>query len=122
MYEIFWEMGQQARIDGASDTASRAQYQADAASARVMDLETENHRLLLIVRALWEIVQAQHGLDNDVLAKKIQEIDLRDGVLDGRYVKAEVRKCSACGRVMNRKHRQCLYCGEKSASDDAIGG
>lgn len=88
---------------------------AKDAAGKVDELEEAVERLMMINRALWEIVQAQGGLPDEVLVEKIKEIDLRDGRLDGKYATDTFRNCSKCGRALLRKHSRCLYCGTPAA-------
>ncbi|MEZ5990690.1 MAG: hypothetical protein R3F30_16560 [Planctomycetota bacterium] len=67
-------------------------------------------RLRLGCQAMFELMAERVGVTPDEFLAKVQEIDLRDGKRDGRS-KPPARTCAACGKVMNRRHRQCLYCG-----------
>jgi hypothetical protein len=46
-----------------------------------------------------------------MLAAKVVEVDLSDGVLDGK-VRKVARTCTKCSRPVSQKHPRCLYCGE----------
>lgn len=83
-----------------------------ALQAEVRRLRASVDRLALVCRALWEVARDQHGLDEEELSLRVQEIDLRDGVADGRHASgAEPRRCLKCGRPMGRAQDRCLYCG-----------
>ena len=108
---MLWDLQQsvsirhnRARADAASDRAADAK-------ADVQCLEGTIDRLLLINRAMWEILAEKFGLGDQVIADKVTEIDLRDGTLDGR-LRVDVQRCPSCDRHMNRRHSRCLYCGE----------
>ena len=81
--------------------------------ADIKELRQTVDRLSLITRALWEIVAKSQGLSDDDLVNKVNEIDLRDGVLDGK-IREPVRKCSSCGKVLQQGYIKCIYCGAKS--------
>jgi len=49
-------------------------------------------KLSLITRALWEIIAKSQGLSDEDLVNKVNEIDLRDGALDGK-MKPAIKKC-----------------------------
>jgi hypothetical protein len=66
--------------------------------------------LSLACQALWEIVRSTQGFDDEVLLKKIEEIDLRDGKLDGSIASMPI-ECPKCGRAGRSSRGQCLYCG-----------
>lgn len=73
-------------------------------------LRDQMERLCLLNQALWELVSAKTGLTEADLERKAQEVDLRDGVQDGK-VTAHPLRCPRCARVSSSRHRQCLYCG-----------
>jgi len=73
-------------------------------------LEGRIEKLTLICRALFELLQKEHGWDEDKLMAKVAEVDLRDGSLDGRLAKP-IFDCPECGRKVNARHGRCLYCG-----------
>ncbi len=79
------------------------------------DVRGQLDRLHLATAAIWELVCERTGLDEDDLLAKIQEIDLRDGRLDGRIgksAKSAPSECPACSRVNNARRLTCLYCGD----------
>ncbi len=78
-----------------------------------MKLGENFDRLTLICRAMWELMREQNNLTEEDLMKKIKEIDLSDGLLDGK-VRTPPQKCSKCGRTVPRKHMRCIYCGAES--------
>ncbi|MBU1239194.1 hypothetical protein KKF84_07185 [Myxococcota bacterium] len=78
----------------------------------VLDLEQRVDKLVLTNLALWEILKGSMGITEELLLSKIREIDLRDGKLDGK-ISRELLHCPMCGRVMSKKHAQCLYCGHE---------
>ncbi|MDA0577348.1 MAG: hypothetical protein O3B24_04545 [Verrucomicrobia bacterium] len=86
MINFVWDLAQQRQILNTKDSAAEASRTAKSADQRIAELEQSFDRLTLITRALWEIVQQYHPIDDGYLAGKIQEIDLRDGRLDGKLV------------------------------------
>lgn len=81
------------------------------AQAAIRDLEHHVARLSLMNQALWELVREKARLTDKDLEEKAREIDLRDGVEDGKVTDVAL-KCPTCGRVSNSKHYKCLYCGQ----------
>jgi hypothetical protein len=75
--------------------------------------------LVLIGRAMWELVRASNNLSEDDLLKKVTEVDLSDGTLDGKII-TPPKKCSSCNRVMSKRHRRCIYCGAEERLDSAF--
>jgi hypothetical protein len=82
-------------------------------------LRDEIERLLIINEALWSFIRDQHGLSDEDLIKKIAEIDLKDGKLDGRVAPEakDLDKCPQCGRPVGKKRQTCLYCGAALVRD-----
>ncbi len=93
-------------------TANAASASARDAKTEVGILKAEVDRLLMITEALWTILQEEHGYDDDILVNRINEIDLRDGHLDGRVAKqGGPAKCQNCQKSLSKRHHKCLYCG-----------
>jgi uncharacterized OB-fold protein len=63
---------------------------------------------------MWALVKEKLQLSDEDLARKMEEIDLMDGVRDGK-ISARWRQCSACGRKSRESRADCLYCGGELA-------
>ena len=83
--------------------------------SKVEYLEDRIERLTLITQALWELLQKKVGIEESELTALIEEIDLRDGVLDGKITK-KPQKCSRCNQSVSIKTNVCFYCGHKEKS------
>ena len=66
----------------------------------------------MITEALWILLKKQNGYTDETLAGLINEIDLRDGQLDGRVGKTPPKPCPSCGRILVKHRPLCLYCGK----------
>ena len=100
-----------ATASGFSDAGSGSSSQPDlAVQQELRDLNHQVQRLSLLNQALWELLSEKYGIPESELAAKIKEVDLRDGVEDGKITETAVQ-CPKCGRVSNSKHYKCLYCG-----------
>jgi hypothetical protein len=77
----------------------------------VKELRHQVERLSLLNQALWELIRDKAGLTDADLERVAGEIDLRDGVADGKIGGGAVT-CPTCRRVSNSRHYKCLYCGE----------
>ena len=95
----------------ASIAARQAQSEAQKASSEVEFLRHDVDRLLMIAEALWTILKEQHGYDDAELMRRVQEIDLRDGRMDGRVAQSEPIACEKCGRPIGKRRGFCIYCG-----------
>ena len=95
-----------------SDLTARA----NLVATELGELRDQVERLTLLNQALWELLRDRVRLTDADLEKKAQEVDLRDGVLDGKMTKHPLR-CPNCSRVSNSRHRKCLYCGLEFQGD-----
>ena len=71
----------------------------------------------MISEALWTLVKEQHGYDDEALAGRIREIDMKDGKLDGRVAPSAPSVCPNCGRTLSRQRPVCMYCGASGGQD-----
>lgn len=83
-------------------------------------LNRDVEKLKLVTRALCELLSENSSVPVEAIVDRIQEIDLRDGQLIGKYMEG-VSKCSACGRPGKVSRGDCMYCGEKMNTDDPLG-
>jgi hypothetical protein len=97
----------------ARNAAAGAQAAGRKSDAENTILRAEIERLLMITEALWEFLKQEHGYSDEDLIKRIAEIDIRDGKLDGRVhpESSGPKECPDCGRPIGRRRPTCLYCG-----------
>lgn len=96
------------------DTSStpRSRSTADQVThAYVERLETKLDNLALACQSLWEILRDSTDLTEKELAAKMEEIDIRDGMRDGKITPTS-QSCKSCGRKTSRKRSKCIYCGK----------
>lgn len=104
------------QINRAESETDQAQTGAARSQADIDVLKLYVERLSMITEALWTILREQHGYSDEELMSRITEIDMRDGVLDGRVSARQSPKCPQCNRQHVAKHRpRCLYCGSAIA-------
>ena len=109
----FWPgVGLRGHDTAATGEAARASSGARRAEQAASEAEERLEKLTLITMAMWELLRDNSKLTEADLLGKVQEIDLRDGVPDGK-VTATVSKCPKCQRTMNPRHQICLYCGHE---------
>lgn len=119
--DIFWGMHQQSRIYQAEAKASEAAADSREVRADVRHLVDAIDRVLLVNRAMWELLSERTNLTEQDLVAKVTEVDLRDGKEDGR-LRTDVRKCAKCERTLHKRHLRCLYCGATDAAPDPFRG
>jgi len=100
--------------------ASNAQAQStgERAARLAADVRSQNEailqdveRLYMITEALWTLLKEQHGYTDEDLIHRVEDIDLRDGKLDGKVAKQPTPPCAQCNRAIIGRHAVCLYCG-----------
>lgn len=111
MARIF-NLSQQFRIAEAKNEALNAKSQSESTRREVDDLRRQVDTLTLTCQALFETLRDQVGIPEEMLLSTIEEIDLRDGVADGKITRQPVN-CPNCGRRSSARRRNCLYCGER---------
>ena len=93
-----------------SGAIAGAQAEARAAATDVVLLQSQVDRLALAVEALWTILQEATGATDKQLMERITEMDMKDGVRDGK-VKRPARDCPKCKRKIPPRSPRCIYCG-----------
>ena len=111
MFQSYGRAYSQAMTQAAQSDANDAQASAREAKTEVELLRNDVGRLLLITEALWTLLKKQHGYSDGDLSTLVQEIDLRDGRLDGKAAKTSPSPCPKCGRINSNRYSACIYCG-----------
>jgi hypothetical protein len=108
-------------IFGSSDPVNTAAARMDASGARtaareakseVEQLRFDVERLLLVTEALWSIAKEKLECSDEDLIRRIADIDLEDGKLDGRKAKTPPRPCPHCQKILSKHRPRCLFCGK----------
>jgi hypothetical protein len=84
---------------------------ARGARTEVEWLRMDVERLLIISEALWTMVKESQGYADEELANRMAQIDMKDGVLDGKVAKEPPATCPHCKRTLYKHRPWCLYCG-----------
>ena len=106
--------------------ANRAATSGEMAARTAAEVRTQNEgiqfdieKLFMITEVLWECLKKHNGYTDEQLIKMIEEIDLRDGRLDGKVAKITERPtCTECGRTIIQRQSRCLYCGAGAPQND----
>jgi hypothetical protein len=82
-----------------------------SAESAVMPIEHRLDYLELACAGLWNLLKAKHGYTDEELVASIQEVDARDGNVDGKIGRAS-RDCPHCHRkLLTRDSPKCAWCG-----------
>jgi len=111
MFELFWELNQQRRIGEAQADARNSEMRAQDVQRDVEMLQQSVEKLALVNAAMWSLMQDKMGLKDEQLLNRMQEIDMQDGVADGRISRQKALTCAKCQRPMSRTHDSFMYCG-----------
>ena len=114
MFSIY-DLFQDSRIREAEQQAGSARSVATRTEGTEQRLTRELETLTLACAAMWTLLSEKCGITPADLVAKMTEIDLQDGVLDGRLA-PQGRACEKCGRVMSAQRRQCMYCGHEQVT------
>lgn len=107
------ELSQDRKITRAENTAAEAKSKVVTLDSRIEELEQRHEKLALICQTLWEIIQEKIPVKDEDLLKRMEEIDLRDGIKDGR-IGESIIECRKCGRKIRSRRQFCIYCGEEN--------
>ncbi|MGE0491478.1 MAG: hypothetical protein AB7S38_19870 [Vulcanimicrobiota bacterium] len=99
---FFWEMRQQQNIAGARGEAQSAARAAESAQSNLKYLEDKVANLTLVCRAMWELLQEKHGMTDEELLARVQQLGTAS---------QETASCGQCGRVLGKRLSKCMYCG-----------
>jgi hypothetical protein len=117
MLEFFigYSMGERSATKAASLARSAAVADGSRHTSRIEDLNERVDKLLMIVRAMWSLMEEQ-GMTPEQLKAKIEEIDSTDGEVDGR-VRPELAHCRNCDSKVAPGLRACQLCGTEVRPD-----
>lgn len=110
---MFWDLLQQLQISSSQKTANSADLKASIAEVKLQQLESQIQTLALASEAMWELLSKQYGITEVDLVSKMSEIDMRDGVLDGKLLVKSFDKCPDCGKEVKKARSNCYWCGAK---------
>lgn len=115
--DFLWNASQQMQIQEARDAAKDAKFEAQITAQQAIDQTylpyvKQLDKLGLVCQAMWSLIQEKTNLTETDLLTRVTELDLKDGVLNGKCVKPPV-DCPKCGSKMSRKFNRCLFCGQE---------
>jgi hypothetical protein len=117
MVGLLWEIYQQNRIGDAEARAANVGRRATDLEAELLGLERRLEQSMLINLAMGSLLQDKLGLTDAELERRMTDLDLADGKLDGRAGRAAgdgPKVCTTCRRTISKRHAHCFYCGALS--------
>jgi hypothetical protein len=114
-----WDWFQQIQIQNNSKTAGEAEIKSRYNTHDIELLEEKIDALSLVCRSMWELLSEKHGLTISQLEERIEQLDLKDGKLDGK-LSNNVTHCPDCSHKLNKRHKNCFYCGAKVSNNDVF--
>lgn len=81
---------------------------------RVEELEQDVGELALLCKTLMNLLLEHQVCTGKQLEDMMRQVDLEDGVADGKITKAsssQERKCPQCGHKVYAGKPNCMYCG-----------
>lgn len=93
------------------DVAQSGGVKARQAERKTELVEARCERLAMLCEAMWTLINEKLGVTDEELVDRINEIDLRDGKLDGRVARDGPLMCHKCERPIAERFSKCMYCG-----------
>lgn len=115
MLNFFWNLYQQGQISDLQGRDAHARQTTKADETR--ELQFALGRIALTNQALWEILSSKLGVTEKEFMDKMHEIDLRDGVQDGRVSNLTPKRlceCPSCHQIQSDRYARCIYCGAQT--------
>jgi hypothetical protein len=123
---LFWDLYQQAQlrrqqgeIHQTQDAVTSARYKAERVETEVAGLRRKIEHLELACQALYEILADRLEIPQEEVLRRMEEIDLRDGLKDGRITAGTIA-CEKCRRKNGTERTYCIYCGESLSKGTAF--
>ncbi len=115
MLETIWEIFQTGQLMEAKQKAIAADGLSKANAVSTGATLTQVETLVLANQAMWELLSEKCGVTDNDLIKKMNEIDLRDGKLDGKLevTRATATDCHDCGKKISKRRSTCYWCGAR---------
>jgi hypothetical protein len=117
LFTLFWGLYQDQQQASAPGPPATPSAPPEIAGASRLDQRVD--QLLLVVQAMWSLLQEKTGVTDAELLARVTELDAKDGATDGRVTKTPVT-CGKCGATVARKFNRCLFCGEPYVAGSAF--
>jgi hypothetical protein len=115
-YILGYHAGSRTATRAASLARSAAVADGTAHTNRIEDLNERIDEISLILRGIWALLE-EGGVTSEQLIAKLEELDMADGVADGKVRKGPVQ-CSSCDSRVAPGLAKCQFCGAEIVSGD----
>ena len=105
---MLYNLLQTLRLNDVEHTGRTAGSSANLNKNHLQALSEKVDVLSLLTVASLELLE-EAGVSRARIEQKIEDVDLRDGVADGRLGAPEL--CQDCGHKVSAKRSFCFYCG-----------
>ncbi len=121
---MIWDLLQQQQIINLDNQIKRTRESSLQHIERITNsVDDRLSRLTLVCEAMWLLLKERTDLTEEDLIRKVTELDLKDGVLDGKLnrnvARGQMEKCPECGAAISKKFNRCLFCGNQPEGNAA---
>lgn len=118
MFEFILGYHAGSRTAGRAASLARSAAVADGTvhTNRIEDLNERIDQLAMIVRGMWALLE-EGGVTPEQLIAKLEELDLQDGVADGKVTRGPV-DCPSCDSRVAAGLSRCQFCGAEIDTGD----
>lgn len=110
---MIWDLYQQFKIEKIQREVKQVAGETRKVGVSSGQQADRFEHLCLAMEAVWSLMKEKHGLDNGDLLERMYEVDLEDGVKDGR-ISGRMISCLSCGQKINTRIKKCVYCGTEN--------
>ena len=95
------------------NTLDEAKAEIRSLREAMAELQRRVEKQAVLVRALFALLSAKHGLTEAELVARFRDVELAKAG-------ATPRKCPDCGRGVNQRTHRCIYCGAECEIESAF--
>lgn len=102
-------MGERSATRAAAFARSAGGAAGSSSTGELHDVNERVDRLILVVDAMWSLLK-DSGWTDEQLAERLRQLDIADGIEDGRRTLKPV-PCGGCGAMVEAGRASCAFCG-----------